>query len=75
MEKICQVIIFIILGLQLELFIEQDEYVPELTEVAGVIVAIHDQEVMPFPEDDGILIPPDMSSNIAITEVSPTQTE
>ena len=54
----------------LELFIEQDEYVPELSEGAGLILTVHDQDVMPFPEDDGILIPPGQQSNVAMTVVS-----
>lgn len=56
-------------GLMLELYLEQDEYIPELTEAAGVLVTIHDQDVMPFPEDDGILVAPDAQTNIAITLV------
>ena len=58
------------LGLMLELFIEQDEYIPELTESAGVVVTVHDQDVMPFPEDDGVVIAPDVQTNVAMVVVS-----
>ena len=56
-------------GLTVELYIEQDEYVAELSENAGVIVNIHDQAVMPFPEDDGVLLAPDMYTWVGITLV------
>ena len=53
----------------MELFIEQDEYVAELTENAGVRVTIHDQEKMPFPEDDGLLISADHMTMLGLTLV------
>ena len=65
-----QVEILIVPGLTLELFIEQDEYVPELTENAGVRVTIHPQDRMPFPEDDGLLASADFMTMIGVTMVS-----
>ena len=61
--------VFYILGLTLELYIEQDEYIPELTENAGVRVTIHDQEKMPFPEDDGLLVSADSMTMLGLTLV------
>jgi hypothetical protein len=42
------------LGLKLKLNVQQEEYVGYLTEPAGVRIAIHDQNTMPFPEDSGL---------------------
>ncbi|XP_022106897.1 degenerin mec-10-like [Acanthaster planci] len=52
-------------GLTLELFLEQEEFMPEITEAAGFRLVVHDRDTMPFPEDDGISISP--GSKTAIT--------
>ncbi len=57
-------------GLTLELFIEQDEYVPELTENAGIRVTVHHQHAVPFPEDDGFLVSADYMTMLGLTMVS-----
>ena len=57
-------------GLTLELFIEEAEYIPELTEVPGIRLAVHDQQTMPFPEDDGLLIAPHRHTMLAIQKVA-----
>ncbi|RXM97502.1 Amiloride-sensitive sodium channel subunit alpha [Acipenser ruthenus] len=56
-------------GLVLELFIEQDEYLELLSHAAGLRFIIHDQKDMPFPEDDGVNIPPGQESDLAIVKV------
>ncbi|XP_028411254.1 amiloride-sensitive sodium channel subunit alpha-like isoform X2 [Dendronephthya gigantea] len=53
-------------GLTLEMNIEQQEYVNELTDEAGAIVIIHRAKQIPFPYDEGITVPPGFSSSIAI---------
>ncbi|MGH0118696.1 UNVERIFIED_CONTAM: hypothetical protein FKN15_027779 [Acipenser sinensis] len=55
-------------GLVLELFIEQDEYLELLSHAAGLRFIIHDQKDMPFPEDDGVNIPPGQESDLAIVK-------
>lgn len=39
-------------GLKLMLNIDQDEYVPQTGDTAGVRVVVHNQRTMPFPEDE-----------------------
>ncbi|MBN3281258.1 ASI1A protein, partial [Polyodon spathula] len=56
-------------GLIMELFIEQDEYLELLSHAAGLRFIIHDQKDMPFPEDDGVNIPPGQESDLAIVKV------
>lgn len=53
-------------GLSLDLNIEQEEYVDELTDEAGAIIVVHNARQMPFPYDEGITVPPGFSSSIAI---------
>jgi hypothetical protein len=57
-------------GLALELFIEQHEYVPELVEAAGIRVNIGTQNIMPFPEDNGIFAQPGTLTSIGLRRVS-----
>ncbi len=52
------------------MYIAQDEYVPELTENAGVRVTVHDTAKMPFPDDEGILVSADFMTMIGLTLVS-----
>ena len=42
-------------GLQIVVNINQNDYIGELAEGAGVLVVVHPQENMPFPSDEGIL--------------------
>ncbi|XP_064618486.1 amiloride-sensitive sodium channel subunit beta-like isoform X3 [Lineus longissimus] len=56
-------------SLALELFIEQHEYVPELVEAAGVRVNIGTQNIMPFPEDNGIFAQPGTLTSIGLRRV------
>ena len=49
--------------------IEQDEYVADLSEKAGVRVLIHSIGEMPFPEDKGIDIAPGRLTSVGIRKV------
>ena len=60
----------LISGLDLELFIEQGEYIPEISEVAGVVVTVHDPHMFPFPEIEGFLVPPGQMTYVGISKVS-----
>ena len=57
-------------GLQLIFNIDQDDYVGDLAEAAGVRVVVHPQEFMPFPEDEGISIGPGFMTSVGIKLVS-----
>jgi hypothetical protein len=52
--------------------IQQDQYVGELSEPAGIRVVIHDQYMMPFPEDDGYYAQTGRLTSFAITKVQLT---
>ncbi|XP_071964501.1 epithelial sodium channel subunit gamma-like [Antedon mediterranea] len=52
-------------GLSLELFVDQDEYMEGMTDAAGFRVSVHEPNVMPFPEDDGLSIGPGQRSSLA----------
>ncbi|XP_063289571.1 amiloride-sensitive sodium channel subunit gamma-2-like [Pelobates fuscus] len=56
-------------GLHLELFIEQIEYVRDITHAAGIRLLIHDQTQMPFPEDEGVNVPPGAETDIGMMKV------
>ena len=56
-------------GLNLELFLEQDEYAVEVTHGLGARIVVHPSDRMPFPEDHGILISPGADTHIGIMEV------
>ncbi|XP_076465407.1 epithelial sodium channel subunit gamma-like [Babylonia areolata] len=53
-------------GLNMEMFIHQDEYVSALASEAGVRVLIHPRGSAPFPEDNGVSIAPGLSTSISI---------
>lgn len=57
-----------LMGLSLELNIEQDQYVSSLSNEAGVRVMVHKRGTYPFPEDEGFSIPPGYKSSIGITQ-------
>ena len=57
-------------GLSLELFLEQTEYIGALSPAAGVKVLIHPRNSMPFPEDQGISIPPGYETFVGIRKVN-----
>ncbi|XP_070566560.1 amiloride-sensitive sodium channel subunit beta-like [Ptychodera flava] len=53
-------------GLTLELYINQNNYVPDITETAGIRVAVDPQQIVPFPEDNGISVSPGYSTEIGL---------
>jgi len=59
-------------GLILELYIEQSEYISALAESAGIRVTVHNQSVMPFPEDNGFSARPGTKTSAGITRVGIT---
>ncbi|XP_033634310.1 degenerin mec-4-like [Asterias rubens] len=52
-------------GLSMRLFVQQDEYMPDITESAGFRLVVHGPDKMPFPEDDGIAISPGFQTAVA----------
>ncbi|XP_053320789.1 amiloride-sensitive sodium channel subunit beta-like [Spea bombifrons] len=56
-------------GLTMELFIEQNEYISSLSTAAGLRVVLHGQGKMPFPEDEGVNVPPGQESDIGVVKV------
>ncbi|KAL4609327.1 amiloride-sensitive sodium channel subunit gamma-like [Arapaima gigas] len=58
-----------IYGLHLELFIQQIEYVRDITHSAGIRLLVHNHLATPFPEDEGVNIPPGTETDIGITKV------
>ncbi|XP_022808877.1 acid-sensing ion channel 1C-like [Stylophora pistillata] len=57
------------LGLTLEINIEQDEYISQLSQEAGVRVFLGGQEEMPFPREQGISVAPGYSTAIQLRKV------
>ncbi|XP_078692469.1 epithelial sodium channel subunit beta-like [Branchiostoma floridae x Branchiostoma belcheri] len=53
-------------GLQVLLYVEQDEYVPVLTETSGVRVLINTQAERPFPAQAGFSVAPGFSSSVGL---------
>ena len=60
-------------GLNLALMLEQDEYIGALTRTAGARLTIHDKNVFPFPEDNGIDLSPGKVTSVGLTAVSAIQ--
>ncbi len=56
-------------GLSMELFVEQHEYMAMLTDAAGIRLMIHNQSVMPFPEDLGLSIRPGTKTFVGMKRV------
>ena len=69
-QNTCLNIFWGFLGLSLELYVEQGEYIPELTEGAGFIITNQEQHVMPFPQDEGVPISPGELTYMSLTLVS-----
>ncbi|XP_070542969.1 amiloride-sensitive sodium channel subunit gamma-like [Ptychodera flava] len=53
-------------GLRLTLFIEQDEYLDDITENAGAVVLVHSPDIVPFPEEQGLELAPGFSTSIGV---------
>ena len=60
-------------GLQLDLFIEQRQYIKELSEEAGVKVVIVDGKQHPFPFQEGMAVAPGSATAIALRKVRGTK--
>lgn len=58
-----------ITGLKLNLFIESLQYVRELSHSAGARVAIHDQNSVSFPDEEGINVLPGISTSVGVRRV------
>ncbi|XP_028408123.1 degenerin deg-1-like [Dendronephthya gigantea] len=54
-------------GLVLKLDIEENEYIGELTEEAGVRVVLHEPGVMRFPFEEGFSVAPGMATSVGLT--------
>lgn len=50
--------------------IQQDEYVEEAGETAGIVIVVKQQNVMPFPEDEGIIVSPGHATAVGLALVS-----
>ena len=57
-------------GLTMIFNVEQEEYIADMTTVAGVRILVHDQKRTPFPEEDGINIPLGFSTSIGMRMVN-----
>ena len=57
-------------GLSVVFNTDQDEYVGDLTEGAGIRVVVHNQTDMPFPEDWSIAVTPGTLTYIGASLVS-----
>ncbi|ELU13553.1 hypothetical protein CAPTEDRAFT_63286, partial [Capitella teleta] len=49
--------------------IDQDDYVKEVGDTAGIRMVAHPQTRMPFPEDEGITVSPGHSTSIGLRQV------
>ena len=58
-------------GLQLELNVEQYDYLGDIADAAGFRVIIHNQTDFPFPEDEGFSVQPGSLTSVAIDRVRP----
>jgi len=62
--------VYLRVGLSLVINIQQDQYVSEAGNTAGIIVLVQQQNLMPFPEDNGILVSPGYEVEVSFTMVS-----
>ena len=58
-----------ITGLKLNLFIESLQYVSALSHSAGARIAIHDQNSLSFPDEEGINVLPGISTSVGVRRV------
>lgn len=62
--------LFFPLGLVLEMNVEQNEYVGDLTHDAGIRVQIEDKGKVPFPYEKGFSVGPGSATSVGIRKVS-----
>ncbi|XP_022781844.1 amiloride-sensitive sodium channel subunit gamma-2-like [Stylophora pistillata] len=56
-------------GLTLDLFVNQDEYIPSISQEAGVRVLLTPQRSIPFPVDEGFTVSPGFSTSIGLRQL------
>ena len=49
--------------------VNQNDYMPESGDTAGIRLVVHPKNRMPFPEDEGITVSPGHSTSIGIRQV------
>lgn len=57
-------------GLTIVANVQQNEYVAQVGDVAGIRVVVLPQNQVAYPEDDGITVSPGHFTYLAITQVS-----
>ncbi|XP_059164363.1 degenerin mec-4-like [Physella acuta] len=62
-------------GLELTIFLETHEYIPGISNGMGIQLLVHDQETVPFPDEEGIAISPGTNTFVGIKQVSDTMNE
>ncbi|XP_065836422.1 amiloride-sensitive sodium channel subunit gamma-like isoform X2 [Oscarella lobularis] len=53
-------------GLQLSLYLEQEEYIGTVSSKAGVRLLVHSQQSVPFPEEEGVDVAPGFASSVGV---------
>ena len=56
-------------GLSLIVNIQQNQYTSDIGNTAGLVVLALQQNLMPFPEDHGILVSPGYETEVALSLV------
>ena len=49
--------------------IDQDNYITQTGQLAGVRISVLDQNLMPFPADNGVTVSPGYATTIGFTQV------
>ena len=60
---------YFLTGLTLDLFINQEEYIPSLSQEAGVRILLTPQRNIPFPVDEGFTVSPGFATSIGLRQV------
>ncbi|XP_072050916.1 epithelial sodium channel subunit beta-like isoform X2 [Amphiura filiformis] len=55
-----------LLGLTMSLYIQQDEYIADIQQGAGIRVEVHPQKSMSFPEDRGLNVAPGTEAFVSV---------
>jgi len=67
----CKFFIFYLLGLDVELYLDQANYMlQKLSKNAGAKIVIHDPTLPPLPDEYGIDMQPNSASSIAVQTVT-----
>lgn len=53
----------------MDLFINQEEYIPSLSQEAGVRILLTPQRNIPFPVDEGFTVSPGFATSIGLRQV------